>query len=346
MKKTSKYLLLLGMLFLLSLCAAMLLVIVIDPFFQYHKPLDGINYTIDNQLSQNPGIAKNFDYESVVLGSSMTNNFDTNLFYDTMGLQTVKLCYNGAYPKDIHNIMALVQDSPNKIEEVFLGVDIFTYKATPGMVAYAIPEYLYDRNPFNDVYYVFNKDVILDYIILPHPNTPINEMYWFWQGSTYGKESVLATYQAPTEVLPALSDDYYAENITENLESYILPYIRQMPDTKFTVFFPPYSVLYWYSRYADGSLEAEIQGQKQIIETLLQYPNVRVFYFQNDFDFITDFDNYSDYTHFSHEMNDYMTECFANGTNEITLSDYEETLDTMKEWLLNQDLSKYLGGSI
>ena len=36
------------------------LVIAVDPFFKYHEPLPFLNYIIDNQLSQNPGMIKHF----------------------------------------------------------------------------------------------------------------------------------------------------------------------------------------------------------------------------------------------------------------------------------------------
>lgn len=340
--KAKKYLFWLFLLFFGALFAVALLIIVVDPFFQYHKPLAGVNYRIDNQTSQNPGIAKHFEYDSVILGSSMTNNFDTVLFQEYLGRNVVKLSYNGAFPRDIDTILSVAVESPNKIEEVFLGIDIFTCKAQPGTTAYEVPAYLYDNNLLNDVFYLLNKDVLLDYIIRPHSNTPLNESYWFWKEVTYGADAVLASYAVPTEFSDPLPADYYAENIAANLEQYILPYISSMPETQFTIFFPPYSILYWYSRFADGSLEAEIQGQKQITETLLSYPNVRIFYFQDEYDFITNLDNYSDYTHFSHEGNDYITKCFADGSKELSLSDYETILDSMNEWLLSQDLSKYV----
>ena len=40
---------------LLLLSAA--LVVWVDPFFQYHAPLEGFPYLVDNQLSQNPRIS-------------------------------------------------------------------------------------------------------------------------------------------------------------------------------------------------------------------------------------------------------------------------------------------------
>ena len=56
------------------------LVVYVDPFFQYHAPLENFPYLVDNQLSQNPGMAKHMEYDSVILGSSMTVNFNTNWF--------------------------------------------------------------------------------------------------------------------------------------------------------------------------------------------------------------------------------------------------------------------------
>ena len=101
MKPCKRWLLLFWMhLSLAGFLAIAAIVIYVDPFFQYHKPWLIFPYKVDNQLSQNPGMARRLDYDSVLLGSSMTASFDTDWFTEVMGLQTVKLSYNGAFPKD------------------------------------------------------------------------------------------------------------------------------------------------------------------------------------------------------------------------------------------------------
>lgn len=327
--------------------AVILLVVAVDPFFHYHKPLKNIYYIIDNQQSQNPGIAKYFEYDSVILGSSMTVNFDTRLFAETMGLNTVKLSYNGAYPKDNDNIMRLVRQSNNEIKEIFLCIDIHTYKAPPDTVAYKVPEYLYDDSLINDVFYLLNKDVFLDYILMPQvkrESTPLNEIYWSWPQMFYSEEMVAETYQPPAVFLEMLPEDVYRDNIEENMRAYILTYIESMPDTQFTVFFPPYSVLYWYGEYAEGSLDADLAGERRIMELLFSYPNVRVYFFQDMFDFITNLDNYCDQTHYVHEMNDQMTLWFSQEEcpYEVTPENYDAVLDEMKKWLGECDFESYL----
>ena len=107
-------------------------------------------------------------------------------------------------------------------------------------------------------------------------------------------------------------------------------------------FFPPYSILYWYTRSAEGSLEAELRGEMYIMDTLLSYPNVSVYYFQNMYDFITDLDNYSDYTHYTHKMNDYMMECFADGTCQLTRENYQEAMEEMLLRMSEYDFESYL----
>ena len=73
---------------LAGLVAAGALVIWVDPFFQYHKPLSWFPYLVDNQVNQNPGLAKHMDYEGVLLGSSMTASFNTDWFGETLGIKT------------------------------------------------------------------------------------------------------------------------------------------------------------------------------------------------------------------------------------------------------------------
>ena len=148
------------------------LVVYVDPFFHYHKPLKNFNYVVDNQLTQNPGMAEHLPYDSVILGSSMTVNFETDWFEELMGLKTVKLSYSGAFPKDQSNIMKLIFNSrwngeKREVKKVFLGVDVITYTGDVEQTKYPIPEYLYDDQLLNDIQYVLNKDVLLQYVLRP-----------------------------------------------------------------------------------------------------------------------------------------------------------------------------------
>ena len=94
------------------ICGA--IVVYVDPFFHFHTPVSGFPYIVDNQLSQNPGMAMNMEYDGCIIGSSMTVNFDTDDFKEILGTDTVKLSYSGAYPRDDYNILSFVFDKNTK----------------------------------------------------------------------------------------------------------------------------------------------------------------------------------------------------------------------------------------
>ena len=318
-----------------------ILVGYVDPFFHYHEPLSGFPYVVDNQLSQNPGMARNMTYDSCIIGSSMTVNFHTDDFRQIMGLDTLKLSYSGALPHDDYNILNLVYDDTsrarkaNQVKAVFIGVDAMTYTAGTEDTKYPLPEYLYDRNPFNDVSYLLNKDVLLQYILRPMINrdpTSLSEVYasW-WTPDYYNIQWVMHNYVPSAKTAQEMPADELLAGTRENLEENILPFIKAHPETEFYMFFPPYSILYWNDVLNENHLEATMNQYEYIADTLLQYGNVRVFYFQNLEDVVTDLNNYADYTHYKPEINQYMVKCFENGDCEVKAGEMPGQLKKMRE---------------
>ena len=297
------------------------LVVYVDPFFHYHRPLEGFPYLVDNQLSQNPGMAENMDYDSVILGSSMTVNFQTTWFKELMGLNTIKLSYSGAFPKDQSNIMNIIFNQANEdkaVKKVFLGVDVITYTGGVDEVKYPIPEYLYDKKLLNDVQYVLNKDVLLNYILRPMADpepTDLSNVYasW-WTEEYYSEEWVLHNYESPQQVEEALDPRDFVQAAEKNLTVNICPYIESNPETEFVVFFPPYSILFWNDVQKENHLDATLETYRYISNRLNEYENVTVYFFPDQEEIICDLNNYADYSHYHPRYNRFMTECFADGT--------------------------------
>lgn len=319
----------------------MALVIVIDPFFQYHEPMEGHSYVVEDQLSQNPGLARNTKYNAVSLGSSVTVNFDTDWFYDLFGVDVVKLPYNGAYPKDIVNAMEQVDLSGNQIDVIFLGVDVTAYSADIGQIKYPLPEYLYDEWIFNDVSYWFNKDVLLNYILKPliDPTqaTEPTEYYSTWQLFEYSKEKTLNSYTPVACSSQSYEIDFLLPGIVQNMDENICPMIEAHPDTQFKIYFPPSSILFWYDFERLNQTDAILYNETYIMERLLAYENVDIYYFQNDFELITNLDCYMDQVHYSREVSYDILEQMANEERRVTKENYLEVIDEMKEYLHNYD---------
>ena len=324
--------------FLAGLAGCMALVIWVDPFFQYHKPLAWFPYLVDNQVNQNPGLAKHMDYDGILIGSSMTASFNTDWFEELMGMKTQKLSYNGSYPKDLSNIMQLVFDAKgDQVKAVYMAVDQSTFSADPEETKFPVTDYLYDDNVFNDVPYLLNKDVLLDYILRPLADrkdaSDWAELYkpW-WTDEYYNKANVLMYYEAAEEKQEeeALAADYFKNAVEENLQKNILPYIEAHPETEFYIFYPPYSILFWNDVTREKELEAVIGRLEYMTERLLNYENVHVFNFLGKEDIICNLNNYADYMHYHKNVCRYITECFATGENELHPENYGQAFDEIR----------------
>lgn len=343
MKEYRRFLIVLFGIILTGCFGLIMLVVISDPFFQYRTPDKNRSYVIDNQLSQNPGLARNAEYNAVSLGSSVTVNYSTAWFKELFGLDVVKLPYNGAYPRDIVNAMEQVSRSDNEIETVFLGLDITAYSAETEQIKYPLPEYLYDDCILNDVTYWFNKDVLLNYILKPMldptQGSMWTEYYCTWDLFEYSKKNVLAYYTPVERSAEQYEVDFLLSGVMANMEENICPLIEKHPDTKFMIYFPPSSILFWYDFECLNQTEAILYNEQYVIERLLAYDNVEIYYFQNDFELITNLDNYTDYVHYSREVSRMMLEQMAQGEHRITMENYLDILKEMQEYIQSYNYS-------
>lgn len=303
------------------LCAFAAAVAYVDPFFVYHAPLKNFPYVIDNQLTQNPGMARHMEYDAFLTGSSMTFNFDMRDFETELGLNTLKLSYAGAYPHDEALIMDVVFERDD-VQAAFLSIEIPTLTGDVNETKYPVEWYLRDKNVFNDAPYLLSKDVLLQYVMKPliHPEpTPLYQVYAdTWRTEEYyGTDKVLEGFRLSPEQEEELDPAVLIDLCEKNLETNFLPYIEAHPETTFYLFYPSYSVLYWYNLEREKHLEATLAEVAYATKRFLAYDNVRVFCFADDADYVTNLDNYADYTHHRPERNSYMVSCFADGTHEI-----------------------------
>lgn len=136
-------------------------VVYYDPLFHFHGPKTGGNYLVDNQVYQNPGIARNFDYDSLIVGSSMTELLYPSLFEKEYGVHPVKVSYSGATTKNINIILNQAYNHhKGEIKYVFWGLDIYASEVPEDSLNMEQPEYLYDDKVFNDLSYILNKDIL------------------------------------------------------------------------------------------------------------------------------------------------------------------------------------------
>lgn len=328
-------------------------VAVVDPFFLYHAPLKCFTYRIDNESYQNPGIVRHFDYECMIVGSSMTENFKPSQFQEIMGLKTVKTSYSGARSKNLNIIVELALKHNPKLKKVIWGLDNYALESEATKTRNPLPEYLYNESPFDDVRYLFNKSVICNQVrtvlkdtFYGGKTTSMDDAYFWEPAYHFSEQSALKNF-GPIEKAKEVPDKgIFLKNTEENLRFNIIPLLEKYPSVEFDIFFPPYSILFWYERMQKNELEATLLEEEAAISELLKYENVRLFYFQNRADIVTNLYHYKDYNHYSSAINRDMIECFQNERFMLTQSNYKEQLTKMKELTETFDYDLFYGDTI
>ncbi len=324
------------------------MVYALDPFFHFHKPLEGFYYTLDNQRSQNDGIMKHFDYNAVITGTSMTENFKTSEVDELFDCNAVKVSFSGAMFKEINDTVRTGFDSGHNIRYVIRCIDdsyLINDKDADRLDLGEYPDYLYDRNPFNDVKYLLNRDVIFSYCgkMLLHKFQGVEggitsfDDYGITEDAIYGYEQMTANIEMASNVEQIHLSEEDRETEIASLQQNVTALAKEHPETTFYYFFPPYSIALWGALYAEGTALQQIEEEQVAIEEMLQYDNIRLFSFNTDLLITTDSDNYRDSRHYGPWINSEILQRMSRGENQITAENYEDYLQELKDVYLNYD---------
>jgi len=317
-------------------------VYIVDPFFHYHKPLvDKYYYVLDNERSQNDGISKYFDYDAIITGTSMTQNFKTSELDELFGVNSVKLTYSGASYKEINEgIEKALINNPN-LRIVVRGLDVNMILDDKDKMRYDLgeyPTYLYDKNPFNDVKYLLNKDIIFEraYKIVAQknkenisPGITTFDDYSRWNDYfSFGVNSVYknGTSYTASNIEKHLSDEDIAvieDNIAQNVTSFVDDY----PDVEFYYFITPFSVAWWKNNMETGNAYQIMEAEKYAIEMILEHDNIKLFFFDDLSDVTCDLNNYRDVAHYGGWINSLILYWMKNGEHQLTKDNYMDYID-------------------
>ena len=321
---------------------------LIDPFFHFHKPLKNLEYPLNRGSERylNDGIIRHFDYDAAIAGTSMMQNFKTSQFDELFGTKSIKVTLTGENYWSIDQEVRKIFDVNPDVKYIFRCLDYNMVLKNKTDYNYDnVPTYLYDDNPFNDVQYIFNKDVLLDdtlevikYNLQGGKSTDM-DTYSEW-GSLYpsGRKAVLSNYRIPqkkAEVQKEFSEKD-AQNVRKNVEENVLDMVKAHPDTTFYFYTPPYSVVWWYARQCSGNLLRYFEAEKLQAEMLLEYDNVKLYSFTDMFDLTQNLDNYKDDKHYNAEISEKIIDWIYEETGLITKENYEERINKMEDFYLNQ----------
>lgn len=312
--------------------------IVIDPFLHYHKPLSFLEYPLKDERYQNDGIARHYQYDSIITGTSMSQNFKCSEFDALWNTNSVKIAYSGATFHELNESLKRAFSHQPDIRYVVCSLDGNRINVPAWQDEYTgYPEYLYDENIFNDVSYLLNKEVVPKTLAVINYTragevTPDRDMYGNWsQFKSFGPEEVLKDFTPlPVSDEEILLTEEDVKTITENITQNFLKTAQEHPDTEFYFFFPPYSICYWDSLVRSRQIGIQLEAQRLTACLLLTAENVHVYDFSSRIDIIGNLNNYTDTLHFSDSINSEILKCMRDGRQELI----SETVDTYYEEIL------------
>lgn len=320
----------------------------VDPFLHYHGGQKFLEYPLKDERYQNDGIARHYEYDSIITGTSMCQNFKCSEFNELWGGNAIKIANSGASFHESGETIQRALSHNRGVKNVLCSLDGSRLNVPARFDEYeGYPVYLYDDNPFNDVNYLLNKEVlpktiaVLNYTRSGQKTTSM-DAYGSWeQYASFGKESVLASFEllAERDVESEL-DEEAVSRIRENVTVNFVDLAKEHPDTAFYFFFPPYSICYWEALFRTKQMNAQLTAQKICAELLSAVENVQVYDFSYRTDITTNLDNYSDGLHYGGWINSRMLQMMAAGEGRLTAGNYGEYYDALKKLYTEYDYTQ------
>ncbi|MDO5377535.1 MAG: hypothetical protein Q4G52_04290 [Clostridia bacterium] len=320
---------------ILLLCA---LVVFVDPFqiyrlaTRYVPPIDKTT-----QVYANAGIVRQYDYDGVIVGTSVTENFRPSQLDSLFGGRHIKLSTSAGTAYN-HALLMNLAFRTHEVTHVVYGLDVYSFIAKLDQTGSDVPMYLYDDSLLNDVQYWLNRSVLGSF--LPRclrtwgqrQDDSIRDSMYCWAGQDeYGYAMLYsALFAQPESVLPA---DSHTEIARQNLAAHLIPYIEEHPQTQFDIFFPPYSAAEWSNMASRGTLEAMLTLRGVCYDALSAYDNVTIYDFAAREDWVLTIENYKDTLHYGQWINDAIAEAIARGDGAVTdRAQLDAATDTLRRW--------------
>lgn len=331
-------------------------VMKVDPYFHYHAPdTEHFFYRLDNQRSQNDGITRHFSYEGIITGTSMMENTKASEAEHAFGVPFIKVCYEGGTFHEIwQSLEATVRRNP-KLKYVICGLDMDMFwddwdKWRTDMGTY--PKYLYDDHYYNDVAYLYNRDVVFNriYMMEKEAGEPgfqggvtsfdaysnwMNDGYLFGTASVLGGQELYHGHKEVKDDLTLVEE----ERIRMNIQRNVIELAAKNPQITFYCFFPPYSAVWWNASLANGTLKKRVDAERVVIEEMLKCKNIRLYSFNCLFDITTNLNHYKDMNHYGEWINSLLLQYMREERCLLTRDHYLDYLEEEYQFYSNYDYS-------
>lgn len=332
------------LLVLISVGPIILFNYMVDPLQFYRKSTKFKPIFSDEQRLQNPGLAKNYDYDAIILGTSMTENFLPSSVDSKLGVKSLKLSMEGSSVKE-QKLIFDVANSTGKPKTVIWELNYFSFydksDINKGNEGYEFPMYFYDKNKINDIRYLISNDIlkhsmtVIAYnlgILTPAENTDLEYLNNWQSKYAFSEERVLEDFKRITTNLYVTDTDNW-DLLKKNIDNYLLKSIEENPCINFILYYPPFTDLmpkYLYMRN-ENDFNNFLKIREYVFSKIQDLQNVQIYDFQASDEITGNYDYYKDLSHHSQEVNEWILDMIRENKYMVTEDNIGEFLYNIKE---------------
>ncbi len=378
MKKYKFFLLSSLAVFLLLLLVHMTILVIVDPLSITGFKILNREFFIKEMRFQVAGIINNFDFDSAIVGTSMAENFDAEEASKTLGGKFVNLSLSGSLLKERKVVLDYLL-SEKKIKTLIISLDDSTDYQRNGGIPIESWSFLYDGNYWNN-YFVYANRKYMPYINCHSifKNRLVSFLFGAcparktrdkisslteWQSDPahnkrFGgvdnwiknrdneqvKQSIHRIINATitADRKPSLkAPSAYKLYDYSQFKKYIIPLVKHYKNTRFILFFPPYSIFEYaiLSQSSSNNLNDYLNFVKDIILETEQYHNVELYWFGNH-NFVNHIANYKDLDHYNGSYNSMFLKEFSEKKSIINKANYFKIINEFQQRVKKVDLRK------
>jgi len=344
--------------------------LVYDPLKIYHKPWIYKEYLQLDMRQQAAGIINNWEFDSIILGTSMLECTSSKEASEILGGHFVNISLAGSYFYERAIVLNYVLKK-KALKKVIYSLDIEGLVETGrsnGTFNIEDWAYLYDDNPINDfraymndkymkcVFSLFSKSQCMGRKVdFDRPNSwhelPDQSIRFGGLDNWFkSKENIQIKY-AFNEILNKIKKIKHGEiiknkNLEVNLErskryidKTLINYIAKYPNTEFILILPPYSRIRFAleAQYNQKLFERYKASIKYLVSRSNEFSNLKIYGWGNHA-FVDDIANYKDPQHYEYKINSWMLGAIQKNEGLLTTSNIDEYLETFTQKALKYDL--------
>ena len=315
-----------------------LLMFWLDPYVYYHKAF-GVRQVYDlRSVAIIPGILRHFDYDCMLVGSSMTQNFHIDRINSALKVNCIKATSAGLTGSTLNEYLKkALSAKKGKLKRVLIGMDFFAltqdklqlwepyhylYKDT-----FFPPEYFYSADTLEAVWKVIRVNIAYPFSQKMRDEACSNTMFCNQRNRhKYGRRYIedyvrrMTSYPMGNPVI-----------FRKSLDTYVLKHVRENPEVRFDLFLPPYSVYLWCTLDETNFLDMFCNDRNYLAGIVGKYPNIVLHDFHAEEEIACNLDLYKDVTHYSPAVNDMILEGIASGKYVFKGKAFTERTEKLKK---------------